>query len=123
MGGQYLRLLCHFLTTLPVPKEYLYSPYDWPQCFWILSGTAPESETEGFALFFSGHVANIKILSEYFRNKGEVRNAIIFECFNAFQVIRILATRGHYSIDIITGYIAGYVVSEIGKRFDLKYNI
>merc|ERR1711900_74408 len=53
--GQYFRLFCHHVTTLPVPREYLYSPYDWPQFFWVISDTAPETETEGFALFYSGH--------------------------------------------------------------------
>merc|ERR1712118_219199 len=85
------------------------------------SPALPENETEGFALFFSGHVANIKIISEYFRNKREMRNAIILELLNAFQVVRILATRGHYSIDIITGYMVGFLISETGKCFNMKY--
>lgn len=46
-----------------------------------------------------------------FRNVG-----LSFHYFNVFQIIRLLATRGHYSIDIIIGwYMAVYVSHPAGR--------
>ena len=43
---------------------------------------------------------------------GHQRLGILFHVLNALQIIRLLATRGHYSIDII---IAWYVASHISR--------
>jgi len=44
------------------------------------------------------------------------RLAIITHILNALQIIRLLATRGHYSIDIIVGWvIASHVSNQAGR--------
>jgi hypothetical protein len=41
---------------------------------------------------------------------------IFFHVFNVFQIIRLLATRGHYSIDIVIGwYMAVHVSHPAGR--------
>jgi hypothetical protein len=41
---------------------------------------------------------------------------IFFHIFDIFQIIRLLATRGHYSIDIVIGwYMAVYVSNPAGR--------
>ena len=47
---------------------------------------------------------------------GFANLGIFFHIFNIFQIIRLLATRGHYSIDIVIGwYMAVYVSNPAGR--------
>ena len=42
--------------------------------------------------------------------------------FNALQIYRLLATRGHYSIDIIVGWIVAVYVSNPAERVGLYFS-
>ena len=107
---QFARLLCHTMTTLPVPNEYLDSDYDWPNILWVMTGTTT-SQSPGFAIFFSGHVCNLKLFTSYLKKSGSIKTSYLFEVLNGLQMIRILATRGHYSIDVLVGYFVAVFCS------------
>lgn len=68
--------------------------------------------TEPFVSFFSGHVATMIICANHMYLHGHQRLGILFHVLNALQIVRLLATRGHYSIDIV---IAWYVASHISR--------
>lgn len=48
--------------------------------------------------------------------------AVCLHCFNWIQAIRLLATRGHYSIDLIIGYIVAAFVSSPAERLGVYYS-
>jgi hypothetical protein len=88
-----------------------------------------------FVTFFSGHIATILIIANHLYMRKHTRVSVCLHCFNWFQgevhllymcsyryndqiqtkkrlfsclvaqAIRLLATRGHYSIDLIIGYV------------------
>ena len=45
------------------------------------------------------------LIANHLYNAKFTRLSISLHCFNWLQVIRLLATRGHYSIDLIIGYM------------------
>jgi hypothetical protein len=49
--------------------------------------------------------------------------SVCLHCFNWLQVIRLLATRGHYSIDLIIGYVVAVWVSSPAERLGLHYSL
>ena len=61
-------------------------------------------------------MANHMYLSSY------TKSAIALHLVNAFQIIRLLGTRGHYSIDIITGWCVAVYVSNPAERLGLFYS-
>ena len=50
------------------------------------------------------------------------RISIILHCFNWLQIFRLLATRGHYSIDLIIGYVVAVFVTNPAERLGLYYS-
>ena len=48
--------------------------------------------------------------------------SVCLHCFNWLQAIRLLATRGHYSIDMIIGYVVAVWVSSPAERMGLYYS-
>ena len=48
--------------------------------------------------------------------------SVCLHCFNWLQTIRLLATRGHYSIDLIIGYVVAVFVSSPAERLGLCYS-
>jgi hypothetical protein len=62
----------------------------------------------------------VMVANDMWRRKWS-RLSIFLHVMNAFQMVRLLATRGHYSIDIIIGWVAAIYVSSpaarIGRRF------
>ena len=50
------------------------------------------------------------------------RLSVCLHCFNWLQAIRLLATRGHYSIDLIIGYVVAAFVSSPAERLGLYYS-
>jgi len=78
-----------------------------------------------FVSFFSGHVANMVIVANHMalsavfsrrNNTNMKRWSVLIHILNVFQIVRLLATRGHYSIDIIIGwYMAVYVSNPAGR--------
>ncbi|CAB9519511.1 expressed unknown protein [Seminavis robusta] len=119
---QLLRAFCGWFTFLPPDPAYLNSYYDFPDfvhCIFQDCSSAGDGAPEAmpFVSFFSGHVAtmvmvgNHMALSKYFRPW-----AYLIHVLNVFQIVRLLATRGHYSIDMIIGwYVAVYVTNPAGR--------
>ena len=55
-------------------------------------------------------------------NAKYTRVSVCLHCFNWLQAIRLLATRGHYSIDLIIGYVVAVWVSSPAERMGLYYS-
>ena len=74
------------------------------------------AQIQPFVTFFSGHVATLVINANHMYLNGFRNMGIFFHIFDIFQVIRLLATRGHYSIDIVIGwYMAVHVSNPAGR--------
>ena len=69
-----------------------------------------------FVCFFSGHVAITVIVANHLYLHGQPRVGVFLHALNVLQIGRLLATRGHYSIDIMVGWIGAiYVVNPAEK--------
>lgn len=121
IAGQVLRSVCGCFTHIAPDTDYLPSNYDYPDIihcvFQDCSATAPEALP--FISFYSGHVTNMVICGNdmwlRFSNRMGKTSSILIHLFNVFQVVRMLATRGHYTIDIIMGWVvAVYFTSGAG---------
>lgn len=115
---QLLRSFCGWFTYLPPDPTYLNSYYDFPDFAHCLyrecQGQIPEAMP--FVSFFSGHVASTAVIGNYLWLNGRYKFATGVHILNWLQILRLLATRGHYSIDIIIGwFVAVYVSSPAGK--------
>lgn len=114
MGLFIVRLICGWLTQSPYSPEYLSSSHDFPDSI-INQFRDPLSHKQqhvSFFFFFSGHVALVSLFRTYFKRKGHYWSSSMCDLFNALQVIRLLGTRGHYTIDLIGGaFIGNYVHS------------
>lgn len=73
-----------------------------------------------FFLFFSGHVAGSVIASLDMRRMQRWELALIFDTLNALQVIRLLSTRGHYTIDLVVGVGAGILFDSLAGKYVQK---
>uniref|UniRef100_A0A8R7R7D1 AtPDCT1/2 transmembrane domain-containing protein n=1 Tax=Triticum urartu TaxID=4572 RepID=A0A8R7R7D1_TRIUA len=82
-------------TQLPLPAEFLGSGMDFPM------------GNVSFFLFYSGHVAGAVIASIDMRRVGRRRLAVLYDTLNLLQFVRLLACRGHYTIDLAVGVGAG----------------
>ena len=114
-----LRSLCGWFTFLPPDSSYLMSFQDFPDIFQCLTkdcGDVETAEINPFLSFFSGHVAALVICANHMYMKGNRRVSIFFHIFNVLQIIRLLATRGHYSIDIIIGWYMAVRISNPAGR-------
>ena len=120
-----LRSMCGWCTYLPPDPAYLASNYDFPditQCL-IKECGDPEltDQVNPFVSFFSGHVATLVVVANHAYLHGHKKLGLFFHFFNILQVIRLLATRGHYSIDIIIGFYMAKSVSNpagrLGRHF------
>ncbi|KAL3816371.1 hypothetical protein ACHAXA_000449 [Cyclostephanos tholiformis] len=116
------RSLCGWFTYLPPDSEFLASSWDFPEIFLCLFGKCSITGQENFLTFFSGHVATIVLIANYLYNEKCTRVSICLHCFNWLQVVRLLATRGHYSIDLIIGYVVAVWVSSPAERLGLYYS-
>lgn len=97
------------------------SYYDFPEVFLCLfhHDCTTVSDTPSivpFVTFFSGHIATILIIANHLYMRRYTRLSIILHTFNWLQAIRLLATRGHYSIDLIIGYVVAVFVSSPAER-------
>ncbi|XP_051115507.1 phosphatidylcholine:diacylglycerol cholinephosphotransferase 1-like isoform X1 [Andrographis paniculata] len=101
-----------YATQLPLPEGYLGSGVDFPV------GNA------SFFLFYSGHVAAAVIASLDMKRVQRWELAYLFDLLNVLQVMRLLATRGHYTIDLAVGLGAGILFDSLaGKYLKLRYDI
>jgi hypothetical protein len=120
LAVQLLRAFCGWFTYLPPDPTYLNSYYDFPDFVHCLfqeckAGDAPE--VMPFVSFFSGHCATMVVVGNHMALSNSTRSwAILVHILNVLQVVRLLATRGHYSIDMIIGwYVAVYVSAPAGR--------
>ncbi|KAK1602844.1 hypothetical protein QYE76_059321 [Lolium multiflorum] len=98
-------------TQLPLPAEFLGSPMDFPV------------GNVSFFLFYSGHVAGAVIASLDMRRVGRYRLAGLYDALNLAQVVRLLACRGHYTIDLAVGVGAGLLFDMLAAKYLESKNI
>ncbi|XP_048234579.1 phosphatidylcholine:diacylglycerol cholinephosphotransferase 1 isoform X2 [Ricinus communis] len=71
-----------------------------------------------FFLFFSGHVAGSVIASLDMRRMQRWELAWTYDVLNVLQAVRLLGTRGHYTIDLATGVGAGILFDSLAGKYE-----
>lgn len=99
-----------YSTQLPLPQGFLGSGVDFPV------------GNVSFFLFYSGHVAASIIASLDMRRMQRSKLAILFDVFNVLQFVRLLSTRGHYTIDLVVGIGAGILFDSIAETYIHKHH-
>ena len=110
-----------FFRYLPPDPAFLMSYYDFPEVFLCLFHHDCTTVSEApsyvpFVTFFSGHIATIVIIANHLYTRKYTRLSIALHTFNWLQALRLLATRGHYSIDLIIGYVVAVFVSSPAEK-------
>ncbi|KAL0843789.1 hypothetical protein Bca101_017035 [Brassica carinata] len=95
-----------YSTRLPLSQEYLGSELDFPV------------GNSSFFYFFSGHVACTTIASLDMRRMQRFRLAMVFDILNVLQSIRLLGTRGHYTIDLAVGFGAAIFFDSLAGKYE-----
>ncbi|KAK6915060.1 hypothetical protein RJ641_020177 [Dillenia turbinata] len=95
-----------YSTQLPLPEEFLGSGADFPV------------GNVSFFLFFSGHVAGAVIASLDMRRKQRWELAYLFDSLNLLQAVRLLGSRGHYTIDLAVGVGAGMLFDSLAGNYE-----
>ncbi|XVE89079.1 hypothetical protein DITRI_Ditri19aG0121400 [Diplodiscus trichospermus] len=93
-------------TQLPLPQEFVGSGVDFPV------------GNVSFFLFFSGHVAGSVIASLDMRRMQRWGLAWLFDTLNLLQAVRLLGTRGHYTIDLAVGVGAGILFDLLAGKYE-----
>ncbi|KAH7547409.1 hypothetical protein FEM48_Zijuj01G0306600 [Ziziphus jujuba var. spinosa] len=93
-------------TQLPLPHGFLGSGVDFPV------------GNVSFFLFFSGHVAGSLIASLDMRRMQRLELAWSFDLLNVLQGVRLLGTRGHYTIDLAVGVGAGILFDFLAGKYE-----
>lgn len=99
-----------YATQLPLPQGFLGSGVDFPV------------GNVSFFLFFSGHAGGAVIASLDMRRMRRRRLAIAFDVLNLLQALRLLATRGHYTIDLAVGIGAGFLFDVLSGMYEERNN-
>ncbi|KAK8939477.1 hypothetical protein KSP40_PGU012839 [Platanthera guangdongensis] len=73
-------------------------------------------------LFFSGHIAGA-IASRDMRRMRRHKLASAFDYLNALQALRLLAARGHYTIDLAVGIAAGFFFDILAGKYHERNNV
>lgn len=71
-----------------------------------------------FFLFYSGHVAASIIASLDMKRMQRWKLATAFDTLNILQVVRLLSTRGHYTIDLAVGVGAGMLFDSLASNYE-----
>ncbi|XP_051148186.1 phosphatidylcholine:diacylglycerol cholinephosphotransferase 1-like [Andrographis paniculata] len=100
-----------YATQLPLPQGFLGSGADFPV------------GNVGFFLFFSGHVAASVIASQDMKRLQRCHLARLFDTLNALQILRLLTTRGHYTIDLAAGLAAGVLFDSIAGEYQISHKL
>lgn len=95
-----------YSTQLPLPQDFLGSGADFPV------------GNVSFFLFYSGHVASSVIASIDMRRMQRKELAWMFDFLNVLQVVRLLGTRGHYTIDLAVGIGAGFLFDSLAGQYE-----
>ncbi|XP_016491583.1 phosphatidylcholine:diacylglycerol cholinephosphotransferase 1 [Nicotiana tabacum] len=99
------RGLLGYATQLPLPEDFLGSGVDFPV------------GNVSFFLFYSGHVAASVIASLDMKRMQRWELARAFDTLNVLQVVRLLSTRGHYTIDLAVGIGAGILFDSMAGKY------
>ncbi|KAI3759634.1 hypothetical protein L6452_07587 [Arctium lappa] len=94
-----------YSTQLPLPEGFLGSGADFPV------------GNVSFFLFYSGHVAGSVIASLDMRRMKRQGLAVLFDTLNFLQVVRLLSSRGHYTIDLAVGVGAGMLFDSLAGKY------
>lgn len=94
-----------YATQLPLPEDFLGSGVDFPV------------GNVSFFLFYSGHVAASVIASLDMKRMQRWEMARVFDALNVLQVVRLLSTRGHYTIDLAVGIGAGILFDSLAGNY------
>ncbi|KAK3004935.1 hypothetical protein RJ639_017979 [Escallonia herrerae] len=94
-----------YSTQLPLPEGFLGSGVDFPV------------GNVSFFLFYSGHVAASVIASLDMKRMQRWELAWMFDTLNILQVVRLLSTRGHYTIDLVVGIGAGILFDSLAGKY------
>ncbi|KAH6758725.1 phosphatidic acid phosphatase-related / PAP2-like protein [Perilla frutescens var. frutescens] len=94
-----------YATQLPLPQGFLGSGADFPV------------GNVSFFLFYSGHVAASVIASLDMKRMQRWELAYAFDTLNVLQVVRLLTTRGHYTIDLAVGVGAGVLFDSLAGKY------
>lgn len=95
-----------YSTQLPLPQGFLGSGVDFPV------------GNVSFFLFYSGHVAGSVIASLDMRRTQRWELAWLFDGLNVLQSVRLLGTRGHYTIDLAVGVGAGILFDSLAGKYE-----
>ncbi|KAK6148978.1 hypothetical protein DH2020_016503 [Rehmannia glutinosa] len=95
-----------YATQLPLPEGFLGSGADFPV------------GNVSFFLFYSGHVAASIIASLDMKRMQRWELAYAFDALNVLQVVRLLSTRGHYTIDLAVGVGAGILFDSLAGKYE-----
>ncbi|KAL5575712.1 hypothetical protein UlMin_017411 [Ulmus minor] len=95
-----------YSTQLPLPQGFLGSGVDFPV------------GNVSFFLFYSGHVAGSVIASLDMRRMERWELAWTFDALNVLQAVRLLGTRGHYTIDLAVGVGAGILFDSLAGKYE-----
>ncbi|KAM5578744.1 phosphatidylcholine:diacylglycerol cholinephosphotransferase 1-like [Rosa sericea] len=95
-----------YSTQLPLPQGFLGSGADFPV------------GNVSFFLFYSGHVAGSVIASLDMRRMQRWELAWTFDALNLLQAVRLLGTRGHYTIDLAVGVGAGILFDSLAGKYE-----
>ncbi|KAK8949038.1 hypothetical protein KSP39_PZI005680 [Platanthera zijinensis] len=95
-----------YSTQLPLPQGFLGSGADFPV------------GNVSFFLFFSGHAGGAVIASLDMRRMRRHSLALAFDILNCLQALRLLATRGHYTIDLAAGIGAGFIFDVLSGIYE-----
>ncbi|OIT02791.1 PREDICTED: phosphatidylcholine:diacylglycerol cholinephosphotransferase 1-like [Nicotiana attenuata] len=95
-----------YATQLPLPEDFLGSGADFPV------------GNVSFFLFYSGHVAASVIASLDMKRMQRWKLAYLFDTLNVLQAIRLLSTRGHYTIDLAVGVGAGILFDSLAGKYE-----
>ena len=99
-----LRMTMGTLTQLPAPAGYVAVEGDWPP--------PPTEECKGFIFMPSGHVLASVITSLTLRRRGLVQYAQLVDFGCALQSLRLIATKGHFTADILVAVLLAVVVDQ-----------
>jgi len=128
IATQLFRSFCGWFTFLPPDPSFLMSIYDYPeifQCMFQMEHCIEQQQRKNFlpfVSFFSGHVASTVIVANHMYANNFNKSAMGLHILNVFQILRLLSTRGHYSIDIIIGWVVAIYVSNPAEKLGLYYS-
>ena len=104
-----LRGIFQNLYLMAIPEENLFEYPGFPSLF------VPYLSTNDY--FFSGHVSLPTVVSIEFYRTGYFKTSISVFFVGVYQMIMMLGVRGHYGIDLYSGFIFSFYSCKLGNDF------